>query len=68
MIVFIDDSGDAGFKFDKGSSRYFIIACILFKDELEAEKTALAIKEYRRKCRFSDEMEFKFNGSRKEIR
>ncbi|TSC88726.1 MAG: hypothetical protein G01um10145_752 [Microgenomates group bacterium Gr01-1014_5] len=26
MLVFIDDSGDAGFKLEKGSSRFFVIA------------------------------------------
>ena len=61
MLVFIDDSGDPGFKFDKGSSAIFVIALIIFDDELEAEKASLAIKELRRKLRVSDKFEFKFN-------
>ena len=48
MLIFIDDSGDPGFKLDKGSSAFFVIALIIFDDELEAEKVALAIKELRR--------------------
>lgn len=60
MIVFIDDSGDPGFSV--GSSNVFVIACVIFDDELEAEKVAVAIKEYRRSLHFPDSMEFKFNN------
>ncbi len=68
MLVFIDDSGDAGFKLDKGSSEFFIISLVIFDDNLEAEKTAVAIKELRRELKFSDQAEFKFFKSRKEIK
>lgn len=68
MLVFIDDSGDPGFKIDKGSSRYFVIALVIFKDELEAEKTAVAIKELRRELKFPDDMEFKFHKSHPRIK
>lgn len=68
MLVFIDDSGDPGFKFDRGSSRYFVIALLIFDDDLDAEKAAVAIKDLRRQLGFSDNVEFKFNKSRKDIR
>jgi hypothetical protein len=68
ILVFIDDSGDPGFKFDKGSSIFFVISAIIFNDTLEVEKTALAIKTLRRDLGFSDNEEFKFNKSRKEVR
>lgn len=68
MLVFIDDSGDAGFKLGKGSSEYFIIAMICFEDDLEAEKTALEIKKLRRDLGFSDNTEFRFFKTRKEYR
>ena len=68
MLVFIDDSGDAGFKLNKGSTEYFVISAVIFDDNLEAEKTAVAIKELRRSLKFSDNIEFKFNKSRKEVR
>lgn len=61
MLVFIDDSGDPGFKLEKGSSKCFVIALAVFDDPLEAEKTSLAIKELRRKLKVSDYYEFKFN-------
>ena len=68
MLVFIDDSGDPGFKVERGSSPVFVIACVIFDDELEAEKTAVAIKELRRKLKKSDFFEFKFNKGSREIR
>ncbi|MBI2621074.1 MAG: DUF3800 domain-containing protein [Candidatus Levybacteria bacterium] len=61
MLVFIDDSGDPGFKTEKGSSKVFVIALVIFEDELEAEKTSLSIKELRRRLKVSDFYEFKFN-------
>lgn len=68
MLVFIDDSGDPGFKIGRGSSRYFVIALVIFKDELEAEKTAVAIKELRRSFKFPDYMEFKFHKSSSRVK
>lgn len=68
MLVFIDDSGDPGFKLDKGSSPFFVIAMAIFKDDLEAEKTAIAIKEFRRSLKFPDSTEFKFNKSRPSVK
>ena len=54
MLIFIDDSGDPGFKINKGASAFFVIACVIFKDELEAEKSAVALKQFRRKLKFPD--------------
>lgn len=68
MLVFIDDSGDPGFKFQKGSSKCFVIALVIFDDPLETEKTSLAIKELRRKLKLSDYYEFKFNKMNKKFR
>lgn len=68
MLVFIDDSGDPGFKLGKGSSKFFIINAVIFDDYLEAEKTALAIKELRRELFKRDDVEFKFHKSKKETR
>jgi len=68
MLVFIDDSGDPGFKLDKGSSSHFVIAMVIFDDELEAEKTAVAIKELRRQLGFSERAEFRFFKTSKNVR
>lgn len=68
MLIFIDDSGDPGFKINKGSSTHFVIAMIIFSDELEAEKTAVTIKELKRDLGFKPYMEFKFSDSKKSVR
>ena len=68
MFVFIDDSGDAGFKLYKGSSKHFVIACVVFDDDLDAEETALKIKRLRRSLKWRDNHEFKFNKMNKEFR
>jgi len=68
MLVFIDDSGDPGFKLDKGSSKHFVIACIIFDDNLDAEETALKIKRLRRSLNWRDDHEFKFSKASKTIR
>jgi hypothetical protein len=68
MIIFIDESGDAGFKVQKGSTPVFIIAMIIFDDELDAEETALRIKKYRRSIGKKSNYEFKFSKSNKEYR
>ena len=68
MLVFIDDSGDPGFKTEEGSSQHFVIALVIFKDELEAENAAVAIKNLRRILEFPDSVEFKFHKSRKDVR
>jgi len=68
MIIFIDESGDSGFKIKKGSSKIFAIALVIFDDELEAEATALNIKRLRRRLNRSDRYEFKFNKASKKER
>lgn len=68
MLVFIDESGDAGFKIAKGSSLYFVIVLIIFDDPLDAEETALKIKQLRKKLKKSDKFEFKFNKCDRALR
>jgi hypothetical protein len=68
MLVFLDDSGDPGFKVGRGSTPCFVIALVIFDDNLEAERCAVAIKELRRGLGLSDAYEFRFNGSSKEYR
>ena len=68
MLVFIDDSGDPGFRLEKGSSPHFVIAMVIFDDPLEAEKTSVTIKDLRRKLKVSDLFEFKFNKTNRKFR
>jgi hypothetical protein len=66
QLVFIDDAGDPGFKTESGSSKYFVIACVIFDDNLIAEETSLAMKKHRRTIGWRDEQEFKFSKTKKE--
>lgn len=68
MLIFIDDSGDPGFRIEKGSSPVFVITLVIFDDNLIAEETALALKKLRRELKFSDTTEFKFHKSRKVVK
>ena len=68
MLVFIDESGDPGFKVKRGSTSYFVVALVIFDDELEAEETALKIKKLRRSLKKTDRFEFKFNKCSKKYR
>ena len=36
MLVFIDESGDAGRKIDRGSSEFFVLAVVMFEDHGDA--------------------------------
>jgi hypothetical protein len=68
VLVFLDDSGDPGFKVDRGSTVSFVIALVIFDDNLEAEKCAVAIKELRRSLKLSDQFEFRFSHCRPDFR
>lgn len=59
MLVFIDESGDAGFKVAKGSSPLFVAAMAIFADSSAAQTTELAIKALAASLRLRTE--FKFN-------
>ena len=64
QLVFVDDSGDPGFK--KGSSTHFVIACIVFDNEAEVTQTAEIMNELRSKLGWRQKEEFKFNKTRKD--
>ncbi len=68
MIIFIDDSGDPGFKIGKGSSEVFVIALVIFDDPLDAKETALKIKRLRQSLGHHEKYEFKFNKCSKAFR
>lgn len=59
MLVFIDESGDPGFKVEKGSSPVFVVSMVIFDSETDAKTTHDAIEQLRREL--GVEPEFKFN-------
>jgi hypothetical protein len=67
ILVAVDDSGDAGFKFEHGSSRHFVLACVVFKDAKIAEQVAAVMAALRDSKGWSAKAEFKFNKTRKAV-
>lgn len=59
MLVFIDESGDPGFKLVQGSSPVFVLAMVLFSSNKQAELASKAIAKARIDYRIKPE--FKFN-------
>ena len=65
QLVFIDDSGDPGFK--KTSSPNFVMAAAIFINPNEADKLSNRINDYRKSLNWRNNTEFKFSKDRKEI-
>ena len=68
VLIFIDESGDTGFKFEKGSSRYVVVVLVSFEDTLDAEEVSLKIKRLKRKLGWGEATEFKFSGTSNRFR
>lgn len=68
MLVFVDESGDAGLKLKGGSSKYFVIALIVFEENEEAEALDKRIDLFKRELRLGPTSEVKFNGCNKDTR
>jgi Protein of unknown function (DUF3800) len=66
MLVFIDESGDPGFKLARGSTPVFVAALVAFKESAEAKACQAAIETLAVRLRIGGE--FKFSGSRPEVR
>lgn len=68
MLVFIDESGDTGRKIEKGSSAYFVIVLVAFRDHGEATSCDQRIELLKKELGLSRTYEFKFNKLRLEQR
>lgn len=66
MLVFIDESGCAGFKLARGSSPYFVAVMVIFSDHAQADRADGAIEQAR--AAVGHKGEFKFSKSRDEVR
>jgi hypothetical protein len=66
MLVFIDESGDAGFKLDRGSSQIFVVAMVVFPDGAAAAGTESAI--HASEARRLHKPEFRFSSCSDDIR
>jgi hypothetical protein len=68
MLVFIDEVGDHGVKFNHNSSRYFTVAMIVFHDVTEAEACNQAIETLRQELNLPHKREFHFSKTPDRLR
>jgi hypothetical protein len=68
MLVFVDESGDLGFRFDRGSTPYFTIALIVFETTEAALECEHSIMGLRAKLEVPDRYEFHFHQDAHERR
>ncbi len=68
MLVFVDESGDLGFKFERGSTAFFTIALVVFESGETALACHRAIEDLRSKLLLPDAYEFHFNHDQHERR
>lgn len=61
MLIFIDESGDSGFKLESGSSPIFVIAMVVFKENHHAEQVNEVISDLRQRLQWKKQREFKFS-------
>lgn len=66
MLVFIDESGDPGFKLTRGSTSHFVMAMVIFDTNQDAENAAEVIKQAMTELNVKPE--FKFSKSRDHVR
>lgn len=66
MLVFIDESGDAGFKLDRGSSEVFAVAMVIFENAEAARAASDAIEAVRKQ--WPNIREFKFSKCSRDVR
>lgn len=68
MLVFIDESGDSGFKFDEGSSDIFTIVLVVFNENEEAELCDQKIQLLKHELWWRENEEFHFKRNSDKVR
>lgn len=58
MLVLIDESGCPGFKLTKGSTTYFVVGMVIFRDFTQAEAASNAITILRQTLNINPEFKF----------
>lgn len=58
MLIFLDESGDTGFKFDQGSSQYFVVMLVLVSTPEMAEDLDARMERVRQEQRWTKEFHF----------
>jgi hypothetical protein len=60
MLVFVDESGDAGLKIQQGSSSHFVVVLVIFDDHAEATRADYHISTIRKMLGVNQKFEFHF--------
>lgn len=68
MLVFVDESGDAGLEIEKGATNLFHVALVLFQDGEAAIACDTRIAKLREELGFRPDFEFHFNKLSKKHR
>lgn len=58
--IFLDESGDSGFKIEKGSTRFFCLAAVIVQDQAAIRMIEQAIAELRTELHLPQNYEFHF--------
>jgi hypothetical protein len=61
MLVFIDESGDPGFKLNKGSSAFFTIAAVIFETSEQALHCQQSLESLKTEMGLPERFEFHFH-------
>ena len=64
MYVFVDDSGDPGFQFQRGSTRLLVIGCLIFDDAESIRAVSAEIQVLAKRLQRQNLEEFKFSKMR----
>jgi hypothetical protein len=68
MLVFIDESGDPGLRLERGSSRFFTVAMVVFEDLEEAAACDQKIELLKRELGWKPGSEFHFKNNSDKVR
>jgi hypothetical protein len=68
MYAFVDDSGDPGYKFGKGSSNFLVYTACVFEHPEEIQEMVLAIEAVKIQTGLNPNEEIKFTKSSRRLR
>ncbi|MDE2670762.1 MAG: DUF3800 domain-containing protein [Chloroflexota bacterium] len=68
MLAFVDESGDAGLKLDRGSSRLFVVVMVTFSGADEARRCEERIDALRSELSLPPSYEFHFSHNSRRVR
>lgn len=68
MLVFVDESGDAGLKLAEGSTRYFVVTLVFFEEAEESNACYKRIELLKKELSIADGGEFKFSSLKQDKR